>query len=519
MSQWIERVKSHAVWATLETLGNTIDQALKREDIQATSVDDLERLRAVLAICGKRLASTDPILVTPTPLTNLNARASEINALVGTFASNGDVAQLSSANAKADDLLVILASVPSAATSDDLTGISEAASSYRTTLEKHLTDALVIQQKLEVANKTNEQQLDAIRAALIAEQQKLTALTTDQNSQFSAAQDKRASDFTAAQGEQLSKFTTAFTEYQTQFSTDQDTRKTAFSEAQRENQEEFSELMVTFEEQLKKHDAEYLGKEEQAADTHRTDLAILQKEYVETATDMLEKINQNKIEVESLVGVIGNLGVTSGYQKVANQARKLLYLWQFLTVLALGGLVAVAFFMAFPKLLDNTPRVDATMQLAMENNITKLPGETNDPAGKADERQRFEANSTSKVVATQTTESEFYRGLAARIFLSLTFGIFAAYAGRQASHFFSIEQKNRRLALELEALGPFIEPLEKEERDKFRIQIGERSFAVPETHPGKHKEGDPVTAFGFFRSGEIQDFIKNEIKEALKTAK
>ena len=59
----------------------------------------------------------------------------------------------------------------------------------------------------------------------------------------------------------------------------------------------------------------------------------------------------------------------------------------------------------------------------------------------------------------------------------------AAYSGLQASHFFDGEQKNRKLALELEALGPFTEPLDKADQDKFRIQIGDRSFgfAAPET--------------------------------------
>jgi hypothetical protein len=108
----------------------------------------------------------------------------------------------------------------------------------------------------------------------------------------------------------------------------------------------------------------------------------------------------------------------------------------------------------------------------------------------------------------------FYQGFATRVFLSLTFGIFAAYAARQATHFFETEQKNRRRALELEALGPFIEPLGGEMKDNFRLQIGERSFAVPDNEPQKPKEDDPVTVLSILKSKEIGEFISNIVKAA-----
>ena len=75
-----------------------------------------------------------------------------------------------------------------------------------------------------------------------------------------------------------------------------------------------------------------------------------------------------------------------------------------------------------------------------------------------------------------------------------------------------MEQRNRKLALELEALGPFIEPLEKSDRDKFRVQIGDRSFGVADQDAGKSKEADPVTALAILKSKEIGEFITNIVK-------
>lgn len=129
-----------------------------------------------------------------------------------------------------------------------------------------------------------------------------------------------------------------------------------------------------------------------------------------------------------------------------------------------------------------------------------------------DQHAKVDAKAAVAVTVQPHSDADFYQGFLTRVFLSITFGIFAAYAGRQASRFFDMEQKNRRLALELEALGPFIEPLDKAERDKFRVQIGDRSFGVPDTELGKPKEDDPVTALSVLKSKEIGEFIATIVK-------
>ncbi len=68
MGQWTDRVKGHAVWGQLSQLGPVIDQALARDDVGAQEVEGLERLRAVLALVGKRLAAADSFTTFPTPL-------------------------------------------------------------------------------------------------------------------------------------------------------------------------------------------------------------------------------------------------------------------------------------------------------------------------------------------------------------------------------------------------------------------------------------------------------------------
>lgn len=524
MSQWLDRIRGHRVWGLLESIGPVIDTALKRESLTADAIDSLERLRAILAFCGKRLAATDPVFVFPSVVEGLAVALTTLKTNVDAFILNGDLAQLIAANVQADNALANLVSVLGPETSDDLTIISGAAASYRATLEKYLKDALTVQQALTERAQANEAKIAAIETALTTEQQRLASLVTEQNSEFSKAQDKRASDFSAAQNEQLSKFSTATAEFQTQFSAGQDSRNTAFSEFQRLTSEKVTLLLTDYTSQLSEHDKAYIESEKTAADTYKKSLQALQDSYSKSAAEILEQIEAHKKKVEDLVGVIGNLGVTSGYLKAANHARRMLYIWQFITIVALGCLIGVAFLMAFPNLatFQNTNSIsrDVNITAQLDTRVVKPhANEGKGDSGKATDAMKPETKASVSTISMPSSDTDFYHGLATRIFLALTFGIFAGYAGRQASHFMGAEKKNRKLALELEALGPFIEPLKQEDRDKFRVQVGDRSFGVPDNENGKNKEDDPVTALGVLNSKEIQEFVANLVKEAVKAGK
>jgi len=527
MSQWVDRIRGHRVWGLLESIGPVIDKALERESLNADAIDSLERLRAILAFCGKRLAAADPVFVFPSVVEALAVALTTLKTHVDTFIANGDVAQLNAANVQADNTLANLVSVLGPATSDDLTIISGAAASYRATLEKYLKDALTVQQALTERAQANEAKIAAIETALTAEQQRLASLVTEQNSEFSKAQDKRASDFSAAQNEQLSKFSAATAEFQTQFSAGQDSRNTAFSEFQRVASEKVTTLLTDYTSQLSDHDKAYVEKEKTAAVTYKNNLLQLQDNYSNTAAEILGQIEAHKKKVEDLVGVIGNLGVTSGYLKAANHARWMLYIWQVITIFALGCLIGVAFLVAFPNLVVH-PNQNSVMQdanIVGQSVVDARQAEARVNEGKVDSNKatnakKPEANSSVPAISMPTSDTDFYHGLATRIFLALTFGIFAGYAGRQASHFMEAEKKNRKLALELEALGPFIEPLKQEDRDKFRVQVGDRSFGVPDNDGGgRRNEDDPVTALAIMKSKEIQEFVTNLVKETVKAVK
>ena len=104
------------------------------------------------------------------------------------------------------------------------------------------------------------------------------------------------------------------------------------------------------------------------------------------------------------------------------------------------------------------------------------------------------------------------------MFLLLACGVLAAYAGSQADKLFSLEARNRRVALELEAIGPYLTPLPQAEQDKFRILIGERSFGRDEAVGAKGSEKSPATLIDLLGSKEGMQFLE-VLSDFLKKAK
>lgn len=500
MSQWDDRIRNHRVWELLNTTGPSIDRALERPDISPESIDSLERLRTVISFCGKRLASVDASLVLPGSIEAIASSLTNLRSRTDAFPSNGDVSQLQAANNDADNILSHLASVPAIWSTDDLSALSESAASYRASLERHLKNATESLQKITEKIQTGEQRISILEGSLTTEQQRLANLINEFQSQFSLAQDKRGSEFTAAQNDQLTRFSTAFSDLQTQFSIAQNTRETSFAEFQRTTIDKVSTIISEASAQISASSQQHNEALNLAIKEHKDSLNQLQEDYSHRAQEILSSIEKNKSDVESLVGVIGNLGVTSGYQKTANTAKKAMYFWQAATTVSLLGLIFVAVLTAFPWLIGD---VHST-QSSQPRSILAAGQEKSTDAIKASQAG----------APDQSGDSAFYHGLATRIFLSLTFGIFAAYAGRQASHFMGIERRNRKLALELEALGPFIEPLDQDERQKFRIQVGERSFGVPDQSNEAPKGPDPTSGIDILKSKEIQDFLFSLYKDA-----
>lgn len=439
MSELIDRIKNHAVFDELRAFGKAIDTALAREHADPPAViDGLERLRAVLTYTGKRLSAIDPAVSDPRPLTSIQNALAKARTELDAYTTDGNVAHIATANTHADDVIGVLAAVLTVQVSEDLTALNEAAGSYRNTLETNIRTARDLIARLTAEANSANAKFQDLTNDVATEKQKLAQVLTEQQTAFATAQADRQEKAGTASAEYLKQFT----------------------ESQASRQNEYGTLVAEHKKLIAEQEAATKAQLTEATRASGENLEKLRGEYEKAAKGVLDEIDTHKKKVERLVGVIGNLGVTSGYKTAADRALVSLYVWQFLTVGALGLLIYVAFL-----IVSQVPDKDPTI---------------------------------------------FYQGMSGRIFLSVTVGIFAAYAARQASNFWQIERQNRKLALELEALGPYIAPLPEPEQHKFRLQVGDRSFGVADGSLEKLAEKAPVSSLDMIK--ELRALITEVVK-------
>jgi hypothetical protein len=145
------------------------------------------------------------------------------------------------------------------------------------------------------------------------------------------------------------------------------------------------------------------------------------------SAEILEGLVIRKDEAERLLQVIGDKGLSAGYAGAATQARAEAVYWQRFTVFAFLLLVLVLAGLFIPY---------------------------------ADSNHSFT-----------------WDALLVRVVLSVTLGFLAGYTSRLGDRYLSIEQRNRKLELDLAALGPYLAHIQTDKREEFRLEVGRRLFA------------------------------------------
>jgi hypothetical protein len=451
MSEWTSRVRDHRIWELMRSLGPTIDKAVQLDDLDPAAPEALERLRSVLAFCGKRLGGSDPLTIFPAPLDAMAGAFESQKAEIEAFIGDRNLARLTSANQSADAALASLAQVPGISTSEELIGLIQAVASHRSALEgqerlsstarkKATADVKELTSTLEAFRTQTQSTIAELKAQLDAERQKISTQASEQQKLFADAQQARSNTYNETLLKLQENLTKTLSDQQGQFSTAQESRNREFTAAQTDSQKRFGDLIADYTKRLADQDAEFARQRDAFVATAQKQLTDLNAAYERSAQGILEQVNAHRKDVEKLVGVIGNLGVTSGYQTTANDARVSMWVWQGVAVLAMLGLVSFAYFAFLP---------------AMKGGFT-------------------------------------WEGFAMRAFLTVTVGVLAAYAATQADRFFQMEKYNRKLALELAAIDPYIALLPEEQKNKFKIEIGQRSFGQDEA-PVLKTEKSPAT--------------------------
>jgi hypothetical protein len=181
--------------------------------------------------------------------------------------------------------------------------------------------------------------------------------------------------------------------------------------------------------------------------------AYLQSERM--ANSELQMLAEKQVEAEGIVNLISELGITSGYQKTADEARLAVVIWNSLAVGSMLGLIIVAFVVFLPEVASN----------------------------------QFN-----------------WPGFAGRVAVTVTIGILAAYSGSQAAKYLAVERHNRRRALEFAALEPFLRPLPEAEQQALRTKVGTLAFAQEERTESETRS--PATALDLLKAADLKEATK-----------
>jgi hypothetical protein len=428
MSAWTERIRTHPVWQRFDEIKSALGAGLARPGLSAGAIESLNRISTIGAFVQKRLSAGDLVLMHPGPLDNLGSALQSMLGEVQNFVSNGNEGHLSNANSHADAALSHLTQVIIPSSAKDASALKTEVEAYRKALETNLKGVQETMGAFTVDAGNLKQRLDALAGEISTEREALQGIASQQQGQFSSAQEGRNREH---------------------------------QEALSSRQREFDEMLGALKGVLESHGKAFVAQRDALEHAQKEELAALTKTYKDDAAKLLADIQKHRQQVERLVGVIGNLGVTSGYQKAANEARWTARVWQGIAVVSLGAIIVVAY-KAFLPLVQG---------------------------------------------------SFTWEGFAGRVFVSLTVGVLAAYAISQADKYQQVERRSRKLALELEALGPFVASLPIDKQEEFRLRVGDRTFGTsPDMVDGDSVNSPRSVVDVALKSKDLQALVVEVIK-------
>jgi hypothetical protein len=473
----------------MSAVGRAIDKALSREEVPPADIEGLERLRAVLALTGKRLAGVDPQLVPPAPLDTIAGALSSARTDLDNYASDGDANRVAAANTHADQVLTALPLVVYPFVADDFIALRDAALEHRSTVERaaRQADHAVVELRAKIASVVNE--VSNITALIAAEQTKLGSLATEFKTTFSSSESARdeesknrirqatekldadvaavatrLNDLSNLIDGERTRLTTLGTEFQGQFATAQRERSTDFETIKKNQQDRFDAMLAEYVRRLDEQEALFAAERAERMRLHTEAGDTLREKYEADAEGILETIRKHLADVEKVTGVIGNVAVTSGYQRAANEAWWRMLAWQVIAVFAMVAVIVFAYLAFLP--------------------FTDRPFSWQQFAGK--------------------------------LVLAVSVGALAAYAAAQGDRAAERERRNRKLALELEAIGPYLAPLSEDKQHAFRVELGNRTFGMDDepAYRLRRRDRSPANVIdAALRSPQVRealaDFLRN----------
>jgi len=232
----------------------------------------------------------------------------------------------------------------------------------------------------------------------------------------------------------------ATAEHQTQLDKTIETQKGRLDTAIAEFQKQFSETEAARRKQIEATEQGFKVQFDQFMEKIKTDIKTLVDEQKKEMSDMSTKLNDNGNQIISemeskkdaaakVLNVSTNVAVSGGYGKYAAQEKIAAEALRVIALFCMGALIIGAY---------------KTIEVALH--VTAID----------------------------------WKLLAIRAITTFTLAIPAFYAVRESNKHRITEHRYRKMQLELAAIDPYLELLEKDKREQIKVMLSERFFAQPE---------------------------------------
>lgn len=452
MSEWLDRFENHQIHSQLQQINDLLVQVGQHAEKQADSLEDYNRLFQIIAFITSSISNTDPLLVANATLTNFSTHLSTVLQELTNYITNQNRGHLVNANNQADNLLIHASRLSPVAQVSDIDGLRDSVGNFRKSAGQYIRYLEDEYNKLK--NQLNELTVKGADVAneINVQKGRLDTAISQFQQQFSDAAEKRREQFSEAEKKRNEEYSEAL-----------ESIEQKFDELANQNNEKFSSFLTKVEEDANLKVTELtsrINEIDSRAETISEKLKEDAKTQIDTlegaAEAILEELYEKKEEASTLVQIIGNIGVTGNFQKIANQEKKTADWLRKVALFLMTGMVLV---------------IGLTIFIAAHDGFDwKL--------------------------------SLFRLGAA------LVLAIPATYAASESSKHRNAEYRNRQAELELASIDPFLEKMPDETKNELKAKLTEKFFGSRHAEEMASKEN--VTSSSLF------DLIKLTIENLTK---
>lgn len=388
MSEREDAFRKHPIHTTLDNISSALENDTFRSEDPAV-IGLIDRVRESVSYTRSALSYTIPSLINPGTLKQSNSLLQQILNEINAYASNKNVAHLNNTTNHIDGLISNIASFPVPKLTVDGEYFSQSYAAFKKTAEQAI--GVIANQRKELEEKVlgttqkaadTSKKSDELKAAIEAETAKIQQISIDFKNQLESQASTHQASLQAAINDFNNK-----------------------SEAQSKDfSSEFEAIKKSFSDQNKQF-VEKLSKQ---------------------ASELVEILEVKKKEASDLVQIIGNIGITGNYQKIANQEKEAADTWRMYAIILMLGMVA---------------SVSATILLSIDTGFD-------------------------------------WKIVVFRLMATVVLVIPAAYAARESSRHRNLENLNRKAELELASLDPYLEKLPEEKRHTIKESLTGKFFGL-----------------------------------------